>query len=104
MRLLILFVIFAIALLHEKAKGKVEEREYNNGICPKCGKRMRTLEDNWGNTIGFGCLAVIEHQTVISAVTLSTSKRNSNISIQYAISGGISYDIIVEHVADKNDE
>lgn len=54
--LVVFFVIFIIALLQEKANDKAEEKSYNNGICPKCGKRMRTLEDDWGNTTGFGCI------------------------------------------------
>lgn len=44
-----------------KANDKAEEKAYNNGYCPKCGKRMRTLEDDWGNTTGFGC--VCGHRT-----------------------------------------
>lgn len=52
---LILFGIMAILLFHEKAERKKEEKDYNNGICPKCGAWMCTLEDNWGNTTGFGC-------------------------------------------------
>ena len=59
--LVVFFVIFIIALLQEKANDKAEEKAYNNGYCPKCGKRMRTLEDDWGNTTGFGC--VCGHRT-----------------------------------------
>ena len=50
-----LFAILIIALLHEKRKEKKEERDYNNGYCPKCGKFMSTIYDQWGNEIGFGC-------------------------------------------------
>lgn len=53
--MLIVFIIFVMFLLHEKSKERDEEKAYNNGFCPKCGKRMRTLEDDWGNTTGFGC-------------------------------------------------
>lgn len=52
---LILFGLLVIGLLHEKAQDKAEERAYNNGYCPKCGKRMTSLCDEWGNTTGFGC-------------------------------------------------
>ena len=52
---LILFALLIYALLNEKAKDNREVKEYNNGICPKCGKRMSTLIDEWGNDIGFGC-------------------------------------------------
>jgi tRNA(Ile2) C34 agmatinyltransferase TiaS len=53
--LVVFFVIFIIALLKEKANDKAEEKSYNNGICPKCGRRMGTINDSWGNDIGFGC-------------------------------------------------
>lgn len=54
--MLIVFIIFVMFLLHDKSERRDEEKAYNNGICPKCGKRMRTLEDDWGNTTGFGCI------------------------------------------------
>lgn len=53
--LVVFFVIFIIALLHEKAEDKAEEKAYNNGYCPKCGKFMSTIHDEWGNSLGFGC-------------------------------------------------
>lgn len=59
--MLIVFIIFVMFLLHDKSERRDEEKAYNNGYCPKCGKRMRTLEDDWGNTIGFGC--VCGHRT-----------------------------------------
>lgn len=52
---LILFASIFICVLNEKAKDKKEEKEYNNGYCPKCGKYMSTIPDQWGNSIGFGC-------------------------------------------------
>ena len=55
MWVLILFGIMAILLFHEKAERKKEEKDYNNGICPKCGRYMSTITDEWGNEIGFGC-------------------------------------------------
>lgn len=59
--MLIVFIIFVMFLLHDKSERRDEEKAYNNGYCPKCGKRMRTLEDDWGNTTGFGC--VCGHRT-----------------------------------------
>lgn len=53
--MLIFFGIFIIVLLYDHAKNKKEERDYNNGYCPKCGKYMTTFIDEWGNDIGFGC-------------------------------------------------
>lgn len=59
--MLIVFIILLMFLLHDKSERRDEEKAYNNGYCPKCGKRMRTLEDDWGNTTGFGCVCV--HRT-----------------------------------------
>ena len=53
--MLIVFIIFVIFLLHDKSERSSEEKAYNNGICPKCGRRMGTINDSWGNDIGFGC-------------------------------------------------
>lgn len=52
---LVFFAIFAFLLLHEKAKERDEENAYNKGYCPRCGRRMWTINDDWGNDIGFGC-------------------------------------------------
>lgn len=55
MGFLLLFAALAIALLYEKTENKQKEKAYNDGICPKCGKRMWTITDEYGNDKEFGC-------------------------------------------------
>ena len=49
------FAVVIIGCLIDKAEDNKELKAYNNGKCPKCGRYMHTIPDEYGNSIGFGC-------------------------------------------------